>query len=88
VVIDTLQPVSPHHPDHHVLQRPIGIAFTPDGSEVWVTSANDDNTGSGHHPAPGGQKNPGNVAVFDAGTRQVKSVAEVPNFARFVSFRP
>ena len=44
--------------------------------------------GSGHHPPPEGEKNPGSVAVFDALTREVLSVAEVPNFARFVSFLP
>jgi len=99
-VVDVSDPTAPGVPvtltpqrmiegmPHPVLQRPIGIAFTPDGNRVYVTSANDDESGSGHHPSPEGEKNPGNVAVFDADTREVLSVAEVPNFARFVSFLP
>lgn len=37
---------------------------------------------------PDGQKNPGNVAIFDAATKNVVNVVEVPNFARFISFLP
>ena len=66
----------------------MGIAFSPDGSLVYVTSTNDTNEGTGHHPPPDGQKHPGNVAIFDATTKTIVSVAEVPNFARFVSFLP
>ncbi|MEZ5066489.1 MAG: beta-propeller fold lactonase family protein [bacterium] len=88
VEIERLSPMHPDDPERAVILRPIGIAFSPDGSEVWVTSANDDNQGGGHHPAPDGEKNPGTVVVFDAATHAIKSVAEVPNFARFVSFLP
>lgn len=84
----TLTPDNPVDADRKTLQRPIGISFSPDGSQVWVTSANDDGSGSGHHPPPGGEKAPGNVAVFDASTYEVLHVAEVPNFARFVTFLP
>jgi len=84
----TLSPPNPVDAERQTLQRPIGISFSPDGSRVYVTSANDDGSGSGHHPPPGGEKAPGNVAVFDASTYQVLHVAEVPNFARFVSFLP
>jgi YVTN family beta-propeller protein len=88
VVTRTLSPNHPVDATRKALQRPIGITFSPDGSQVYVSSANDDNQGSGHHPAPGGEKNPGNVVIFDAATYQVLSVAEVPNFARFVSLLP
>jgi YVTN family beta-propeller protein len=71
-----------------VIQRPIGIAFSPDGSRVWVANANDDNQGAGHHPAPEGEKNPGSVAAIDPNTFAVIHVAEVPNFARFLTFLP
>lgn len=88
VVLDTLTPSHPHDPDRLVLQRPIGVTFSPDGARVWVACANDDGEGSGHHPPPEGEKNPGNVVVFDRATRSVIAVTEVPNFARFVSFLP
>jgi DNA-binding beta-propeller fold protein YncE len=84
----TLAPMHPVDVTRPALQRPIGITFSPDGSRVFVASANDNNQGSGHHPAPGGEKNPGNVAILDANTYSVISVAEVPNFARFVSLLP
>jgi YVTN family beta-propeller protein len=87
-VIQTLNPRHPEDPELPVVVRPIGIAFSPDGQRVWVANANDLNQGSGHHPPPDGEKNPGSVTVFDAATRRVLSVAEVPNFARFVSFLP
>lgn len=98
-VVDVQDPVAPfvkatltpNHPvdaDRKAIQRPIGVAFSPDGSQVYVASANDDGAGSGHHPPPEGEKAPGNVAIFDASTYQVLHVAEVPNFARFVSFLP
>ncbi|MBZ0267443.1 beta-propeller fold lactonase family protein [bacterium] len=90
-VTETLAPQ--HHmpmgrdDDHHpILVRPIGIITGPDG-RIYVSCANDDDSGSGHHPAPGGQKNPGFLAVFDPATREMLSLAEVPNFARFTSFR-
>jgi DNA-binding beta-propeller fold protein YncE len=88
VVKATLSPPNPVDTERDTIQRPIGVAFSPDGSEVYVTSANDDGAGSGHHPPPDGEKAPGNVAVFDASSYQVLHVAEVPNFARFVSFLP
>ena len=89
VVIErNLAPRNPVDEERPAVVRPIGIAFTPDGSQVYVTNANDDESGSGHHPPPEGEKEPGSVAIFDAQTRQVLSVAEVPNFARFVSFLP
>ncbi len=88
VVVATLDPVHPVDPELPVLLRPIGIQFSADGSEVYVACANDDDQSSGHHPAPDGEKNPGNVAVFDAATRALLHVAEVPNFARFVSLLP
>jgi DNA-binding beta-propeller fold protein YncE len=84
----TLAPTHPVDITRPALQRPIGITFSPDGSRVYVASANDDNRGSGHHPPPGGEKNPGNVTILDAQTYEVLSVAEVPNFARFVSLLP
>lgn len=80
--------VHPADDELPVLLRPIGIAFSPDGSQVYVTCANDDNQNSGHHPAPDGEKNPGNVVIFDRVSRTVVSVVEVPNFARFVAFLP
>jgi YVTN family beta-propeller protein len=83
--------LAPPHPRNAALRaivRPIGIAFTPDGSQVWVASANDDESGAGHHPPPAGEKAPGSVAVFDPLTRRVLHVVEVPNFSRFVSFLP
>jgi DNA-binding beta-propeller fold protein YncE len=88
VQVAELRPKHPSDPERDILLRPIGIAFSPDGSEVWVACANDDNAGQGHHPPPDGEKNPGNVVVFDSWGQSVKSVAEVPNFARFVSFLP
>jgi YVTN family beta-propeller protein len=88
MVAQTLQPAHPRHPARPALERPMGIAFSPDGSLVYVTSTNDTNEGTGHHPPPDGQKHPGNVAIFDATTKTIVSVAEVPNFARFVSFLP
>jgi DNA-binding beta-propeller fold protein YncE len=88
VEVARLAPKHPADDELDVLLRPIGIAFSPDGTEVWVASANDDESGGGHHPPPDGDKAPGTVAVFDAATREVKSVAEVPNFARFLSFLP
>jgi DNA-binding beta-propeller fold protein YncE len=88
VVTATLAPGHPQDPARLVLERPIGIAFSPDGNRVWVACANDDGQGSGHHPAPEGEKNPGNVVVFDRSTREVVSVTEVPYFARFVGFLP
>jgi DNA-binding beta-propeller fold protein YncE len=98
-VVDVTDPTAPFvkavlAPDHpvdaerKVIQRPIGVAFSPDGLQVYVASANDDGAGGGHHPPPEGEKAPGNVAIFDAQTYQVLTVAEVPNFARFVSFLP
>lgn len=86
VEVAELTPTHPADDELDVLLRPIGIGFL--GNEVWVACANDNNESSGHHPPPDGEKNPGNVVVFDAGTRTVKYVAEVPNFARFVSFLP
>jgi YVTN family beta-propeller protein len=84
----TLAPLNPVDGERPVIERPIGIAFTPDGDRVYVTNANDDGEGSGHHPPPKGEVNPGSVAIFDARTREVLSVAEVPAYARFVSFLP
>ncbi len=88
-VIETLAPMMGHG-DHMmpIFQRPIGIAFSPDGSQVWVANANDDLAGGGHHPEPEGEKPPGSVAVVDATTREIVQVTEVPNFARFVDFLP
>ena len=87
VVVDTLRPHHPSDDTRLVLVRPIGISFGPDG-RVYVSCANDNDQDSGHHPTPTGERSPGNVVVFDALTRSVISVAEVPNFARFASFRP
>jgi DNA-binding beta-propeller fold protein YncE len=88
VVVDTLTPTHPADPTRLVLLRPIGIAFSPDGARVWVSCANDDGSGSGHHPPPDGEKKPGDVVVFDRASRTVVSVTEVPNFARFAGFLP
>lgn len=88
VVTATLDPDHPEDPGVKVLHRPIGIAFSPDGNRVWVACANDDGSGSGHHPPPDGERPPGSVVVFDRATREVVSVTEVPFFARFVSFLP
>ncbi|GJM44982.1 MAG: hypothetical protein DHS20C21_18240 [Gemmatimonadota bacterium] len=88
VVGAPLRPTHPADDELAVLLRPIGIAFSPDGTQVYVSCANDDDQSSGHHPAPDGEKNPGSVVVFDAATRTVVAVAEVPNFARFASFQP
>jgi YVTN family beta-propeller protein len=87
VVAATLAPMGPMGMGP-AIERPIGIAFTPDGSRVYVANANDDEGGSGHHPPPTGTKEPGSVAIFDADTREVLMVTEVPNFARFISFLP
>jgi YVTN family beta-propeller protein len=88
VVEPSLAPANPVDGVRPAVMRPIGIAFSPDGTEVYVTSANDDDGPSGHYPPPAGEKNPGLVTVFDPATRQVVSVTEVPNFARFVDFLP
>jgi len=88
VLVRDLAPPHPVDGSRPALVRPIGIAFTPDGSRVYVTNANDDGSGSGHHPPPAGEKPPGSVAIFDPTTRRVLTVAEVPNFSRFVSFLP
>lgn len=69
-------------------QRPIGIALAPDGAYMYVANTNDNQSGQGHHPPPGGQKQPGSVAKIDIATRTVVQVEEVPNFARFVTFLP
>ena len=61
---------------------------TPNGEGGHIFPWIDDNDGSGHDPPPEGEKNPGSVTVFDAETREVLSVAEVPNFARFIAFLP
>lgn len=74
--------------DVTVGSSPWHLTLSPDGTELWVANANDDNRGSGHHPPPEGEKHPGSVTVFDARTRQVVSVTEVPNFARFLGFLP
>jgi DNA-binding beta-propeller fold protein YncE len=87
-LVGTLDPEHPLDPGRRVLERPIGIAFSPDGQRVWVACANDDGAGSGHHPPPQGEKNPGNVVVFDRATRAVLAVTEVPNFSRFLAFLP
>lgn len=84
----TLTPTHPLDGARFVLQRPIGIAFSPDGSRVWVASTNEDNSSSGHHPPPDGERNPGSVVVFDRMSRSVVFVTEVPNFARNVGFLP
>lgn len=91
VVTETL---APRHEDgdaglrHDVplLPRPIGITTGPDG-RIYVACTNDDESGSGHHPTPGGHKDPGFLAIIDPLTREILSNAEVPNFARFTSFR-
>jgi DNA-binding beta-propeller fold protein YncE len=88
MIEQNLAPPNPRAPGQSAIVRPIGIAFTPDGTQVWVAGANDDESGSGHHPPPEGEKAPGTVAVFDAATRQLVAVAEVPNFSRSVSFLP
>ena len=88
IVTQTLRPAMPRDAMAQALLRPMGIAFSPDGNLVYVTSTNDTNQGMGHHPPPEGQKYPGNVAIFDAATRQLVTVVEVPNFARFVTFLP
>jgi DNA-binding beta-propeller fold protein YncE len=87
-VTDTLTPTHPSDPLRLVLLRPIGIAFSLDGSQVWVSCPNDDESGGGHHPPPAGEKKPGDVVVFDHVTHGVVSVTEVPNFARFAGFVP
>ncbi|MDP7031797.1 MAG: beta-propeller fold lactonase family protein [Gemmatimonadota bacterium] len=88
-VLATLQPTMDmsNGMPMNILRRPIGISFTPDGSRVYVSNANDDDS-AGHHPTPGGQKNPGSVTIFDATSREVIRDTSVPNFARFVSFLP
>jgi YVTN family beta-propeller protein len=88
VIVRDLAPANPVDGERPAVVRPIGIAFTPDGSRVYVTNANDDESGSGHHPPPDGEKEPGSVAIFDPSTMQVEAVVEVPHFARFVSFLP
>ncbi len=88
IVAATLDPTHPFDTLRRILERPIGIAFSPDGSRVWVACANDDGAGSGHHPPPEGERAPGNVVVFDRLSRTVVSVTEVPFFARFVGFMP
>lgn len=88
VVTATLDPDHPEDPGRKVLLRPIGIACSPDGNRIWVACANDDGSGSGHHPPPDGERPPGNVVVFDRATRAVVAVTEVPFFARFMSFLP
>lgn len=87
-ISDTLTPTHPNDPGRLVLLRPIGIAFSPDGSQVWVSCPNDDESGGGHHPPPNGEKKPGDVVVFDRLSHSVVSVTEVPNFARFAGFMP
>lgn len=87
MVVRDLAPMHGMHARPAIV-RPIGIAFAPDGSRVYVTNANDDQSGSGHHPPPAGELEPGSVTIFDPWTRQVRAVAEVPAFARFVSFLP
>jgi YVTN family beta-propeller protein len=85
------QNLAPPHPriaGQPAVVLPIGIAFTPDGSQVWVAGTNQDESGAGHHPPPAGERAPGTVAVFDAATRQLVEVVEVPNFSRSVSFLP
>jgi DNA-binding beta-propeller fold protein YncE len=86
--LHTLRPSHPFDHHHGALKRPMGIGFSPDGNLVYVTSTNDTGEGMGHHPPPEGQKNPGNVTIFDAATKEIVAVPEVPNFARFISFLP
>jgi YVTN family beta-propeller protein len=72
--------------DEPLLPEPIGIITGPDG-KIYVACANNDESASGHHPTPGGEKSPGFLVVLDPATREILSSAEVPNFARFTSFR-
>jgi DNA-binding beta-propeller fold protein YncE len=88
MIEQNLAPPNPRTPGQSAIVRPIGIAFTPDGSQVWVAGANDDGSGAGHHPPPAGERPPGTVAAFDASTRTLLYVTEVPNFSRSVSFLP
>src|SRR5688572_8653266 len=81
---------APHPLDasRDAFQRPIGIALAPGGNYMYVANTNDNESGQGHHPPPGGQKEPGSVAKIHIATRTVQQVEEVPNFARFVTFLP
>lgn len=88
VVTQTLKPMHPRHAARYALERPMGVAFSPDGTLAYVTSTNDTDEGGGHHPPPAGQKNPGSVAIFEVATKQLVTLAEVPNFARFITFLP
>jgi YVTN family beta-propeller protein len=88
VLVKNFRANHPRDPTRSVIERPIGIAFSPDGSRVWVANANDDNQGAGHHPAPDGEKNPGSLVSIDPITFAIDAVAEVPNFARFLTFIP
>ncbi len=88
VQVFELRPQHPLDPSRPAFERPIGISLRPGTNFMYVANANDDGNGQGHHPPPGGQENPGSVAIVNVVTRTVSRVIEVPNFARFVSFLP
>jgi DNA-binding beta-propeller fold protein YncE len=83
---------SPLHPldfTRSAFQRPIGASLQPGTNFMYVANANEDAAGEqGHHPPPGGQMNPGSVAIVNVLSRTVTRVVEVPNFARSVDFLP
>ena len=62
-----------------VFAHPHAAVFTPDGRHILVTNENTDGTYPQHHPSVGGGRN-GNVAIIDAGTREIVKVLEVEAF--------
>jgi DNA-binding beta-propeller fold protein YncE len=88
VEVARLAPQHPLDPSRPAFVKPIGISLLPGSNLVYVANSNDDGSGQGHHPPPGGQASPGSVAVVNVTNRTVLAVEEVPNFARFVSFLP
>ena len=82
-------PPHPLNPTLGAFQRPIGISLLQGSNFMYVANANEDAGGvQGHHPPPGGQKNPGTVAIVNVMTRTITRIVEVPNFARAVAFLP
>jgi DNA-binding beta-propeller fold protein YncE len=84
-----LAPLHPLDASREAFQRPMGISLQPGSNLMYVANANEDPGGDGgHHPPPGGQKNPGSVTIVHVGTRAVARVVEVPNLARSLAFLP